>query len=90
MYTIVLFYFYTSCVYILDYCKLNLNQKLIILYLVLVNYLLFAMQQIKYKLLYLDLYLVIRFDVIFNVKKKNTIKILLNKINHFFVLLFID
>lgn len=69
---------------------MNLNQKLIILYLVIVNYLLFATQQIKYKLLYLDLYLVIRFDVIFNVKK-NIIKILLNKINHFFfVLLFID
>lgn len=49
---------------------MNLNQKLIILYLVIVNYLLFATQQIKYKLLYLDLYLVIQFDVIFNVKKK--------------------
>lgn len=70
MYTVILFYFYTSCVYILDYCKMNFNQKLIILYLVLVNYLLFAIQQIKYKLLYRDLYLVIRFDVIFNVKKK--------------------
>lgn len=63
---------------------MNLNQKLIILYLVIVNYLLFATQKIKYKLLYLDLYLVIRFDVIFNVKK-NIIKILLNKINHFFL-----
>lgn len=65
---------------------MNLNQKLIILYLVIVNYLLFATQQIKYKLLYLDLYLVIRFDVIFNVKK-NIIKILLNKINHFFCII---